>query len=68
MTSKKANDRTFQLLIHVVLLLLSLAALLPFILLFTSSLTEETSPVIVQRFLHHADENLLLHEHPSIAD
>jgi putative aldouronate transport system permease protein len=41
--SKKFNDRLFQFLIHVVLALLSLAAFLPFLLLFTSSLTAETS-------------------------
>jgi putative aldouronate transport system permease protein len=46
MSSKKTNDRAFQLLIHIVLALLSLAALLPFILLFTSSLTAETSLLV----------------------
>jgi putative aldouronate transport system permease protein len=46
MASKKVNDLMFQTLIHAVLLLLSLAALLPFILLFTSSLTAETSLLV----------------------
>jgi putative aldouronate transport system permease protein len=46
MASKKASERMFQTLIHTVLLLLSLAALLPFILLFTSSLTAETSLLV----------------------
>ena len=41
MKSKKLNDRIFQLIIHVVLLLFSLAAIVPFVLLFTSSLTAE---------------------------
>jgi putative aldouronate transport system permease protein len=36
----------FQILIHTVLILLSLAALLPFVLLFTSSLTAETSLLV----------------------
>jgi putative aldouronate transport system permease protein len=39
--SKKSNDRMFQALIHLVLLILSLVAILPFVLLFTSSLTDE---------------------------
>lgn len=42
-TSKKSGDRIFQALIHCVLAFLSLMALLPFILLITSSLTSETS-------------------------
>ncbi|GHV71307.1 ABC transporter permease [Spirochaetia bacterium] len=46
MASKKANERLFQTLIHAVLLMLSLAALLPVILLFTSSLTAETSLLV----------------------
>jgi putative MATE family efflux protein len=41
MASKKLNDRLFQLLIHILLCALSLAALVPFVLLFTSSLTDE---------------------------
>jgi putative aldouronate transport system permease protein len=44
--SKKAGDLVFQSLIHVVLALLSLMALLPFILLITSSLTAETSLLV----------------------
>ena len=40
--SKKAQDRFFQAIIHCVLAFLSLAALFPFILLLTSSLTAET--------------------------
>jgi putative aldouronate transport system permease protein len=46
MASRKANERMFQFLIHAVLLLLSLAALLPFVLLFTASLTAETSLLV----------------------
>jgi putative aldouronate transport system permease protein len=46
MTSKKANESMFQTLTHIVLLLLSIVALLPFILLFTSSLTAETSLLV----------------------
>jgi putative aldouronate transport system permease protein len=46
MASRKANERIFQTLTHAVLLLLSLMALLPVILLFTSSLTEETSLLV----------------------
>ncbi|MDR1904127.1 MAG: carbohydrate ABC transporter permease [Treponema sp.] len=41
MASKKLNDRVFQTFIHIILLMLALAALLPFILLFTSSFTDE---------------------------
>jgi putative aldouronate transport system permease protein len=44
--SKKVNERLFQSLIHGVLILLSLAALLPFILLFASSLTDEKSLLV----------------------
>ena len=40
--SKKVNDLIFQMLINAVMAILSLAALLPFILLFTSSLTAES--------------------------
>jgi putative aldouronate transport system permease protein len=41
MASKKHNERMAQLLIHFILLVLSLAALLPFILLAASSFTDE---------------------------
>jgi putative aldouronate transport system permease protein len=41
MASKKHNERMAQLLIHLILLALSLAALLPFILIFASSFTDE---------------------------
>lgn len=44
--SKKSGDRVFQLLIHAVLIVLSLAAILPFVLLFTSSLTDEKSLLV----------------------
>jgi putative aldouronate transport system permease protein len=46
MASRKANERMFQTLTHAVLLLLSLMAVLPVILLFTSSLTAETSLLV----------------------
>jgi putative aldouronate transport system permease protein len=41
MASKKYNERMAQLLVHFILLMLSIAALLPFILLFASSFTDE---------------------------
>jgi putative aldouronate transport system permease protein len=44
--SKKAQDNSFQLLIHCVFILLSLAAILPFVLLIMSSLTEEKSLLV----------------------
>jgi putative aldouronate transport system permease protein len=44
--SKKTNERLLQLLIHAVMIFLGLAALLPFILLFTSSLTDEKSLLV----------------------
>ena len=44
--SKKFNDGIFQALIHCGLAFLSLAALLPFILLFTSSLTSEATLLV----------------------
>jgi putative aldouronate transport system permease protein len=44
--SKKTSDIMFQILIHIFLALLSLIALLPFILLVTSSLTAETSLLV----------------------
>jgi putative aldouronate transport system permease protein len=40
-SSKKANDRMVQVIIHAVFIVLSLAAVLPFLLLITSSLTDE---------------------------
>lgn len=46
MASKKLNDRIFQALIHAALALLSTAALLPFLLLFSSSLTAESSLLV----------------------
>jgi putative aldouronate transport system permease protein len=46
MASKKTNEYMFQTLTHIVLLLLSLVALLPFILLLASSLTAETSLLV----------------------
>ncbi|MDR1902000.1 MAG: hypothetical protein LBQ88_06955 [Treponema sp.] len=44
--SKRTDDRMFQMLIHLALIILSLAAILPFVLLFTSSLTDEKSLLI----------------------
>jgi putative aldouronate transport system permease protein len=44
--SKKIQDNTFQFLIHLVLLVLSLAAILPFVLLIMSSLTDEKSLLV----------------------
>ena len=46
MRSKKLDDSVFQIIIHTLLLLFSLAAVVPFILLFTSSLTAEESLLV----------------------
>jgi putative aldouronate transport system permease protein len=46
MASKKHNERMAQLLIHFILLVLSLAALLPYLLLFASSFTDEGSLLV----------------------
>lgn len=45
-TSRKRQDLLFQTLIHVSLIVLSLAAILPFILLIASSLTDEKSLLV----------------------
>ena len=44
--SKKSGDRMFQTLVHLVLIVLSLAAIFPFVLLVTSSLTDEKSLLV----------------------
>jgi putative aldouronate transport system permease protein len=44
--SRKTSERLFQAIVHTVLAALSLAALLPFILLFASSLTAESSLLV----------------------
>jgi putative aldouronate transport system permease protein len=45
-TSKKFQDNSFQVLIHLVLITLSLAAILPFVLLIVSSLTDEKTLLV----------------------